>query len=274
MPESALTAFCDALPASGTFSLWYGPVDGEPWFVRDPEVQHYAASTMKLALVMAAFAAHARGDLDLDALVEVRNGFRSAADGSPFVMNEDYDNDPLPWQRIGGSVSLRWLAYRAVVRSSNLATNLLLDAVGADAVERLLRDAGATDSTVRRGIEDNAARAAGLDNVVTAADLAAELQALHGRSVLDDDASDELLHVLAAQQVNDAIPAGLPAGTPVAHKSGWVEGVTHDAALVGLGTSAPFILVVCTTAELDEDAANRLIAQAAGAAWIDHGGRR
>lgn len=259
------------LPTSGTFSLWCGPPEGEAWLAVDEHTQHYAASTMKLALVMAAFAESRRGGLDLDAVVEVHNEFTSAADRSAYSMHEAYDSDPMPWQRVGGSVSLRWLVYRAIVRSSNLATNLLLDAVGLDAVERLLLDAGASRSTLQRGIEDEPARAAGLSNLVTAADLAAELKALHAGRLLGADATEELVSILSAQQINDAIPAGLPPGTKIAHKSGWVDGVVHDAAIVGVGTERPFVLVVCTTSDQPKQAALDLIAAAARAAWADHG---
>lgn len=266
-----MTEFAAALPSSGTFSVWHGPVAGDPWFVHNEHERHYAASTMKLALVMAAFAADGRGAIDLDGLVEVRNDFRSAADGSAFAMDPAYDSDPQPWLRVGGSVSLRWLAYRAIVRSSNLATNLLLDSVGTRAIGQLLTDVGATGSIVQRGIEDGAARAAGLDNLVTAADLALELQALHRGKLLGDAASQELISVLRAQQVNDAIPAGLPSGTAIGHKSGWVDGVVHDAAIVDVGSDRPFVLVVCTTSALAKSEATGLIADAARAAWADRG---
>jgi beta-lactamase class A len=62
---------------------------------------------------------------------------------------------------------------------------------------------------------------------------------------------------------------GLPAGTRVAHKSGWVEGVSHDAALVEPTDGDPFVLVVLTTSELTEGEALDLIADGAAAAWSD-----
>jgi beta-lactamase class A len=224
---------------------------------------------MKLALVIAAYRAAEAGGVDLDDTVVVHNLFTSAAGGAHFSLDPAEDSDPEPWARRGQQVALRWLAYRSIVRSSNLATNLLLDAVGTSAVMAALHAVGATDSIVARGIEDADARVAGLQNLVTARDLALTLRALVTGSAAGRESCDEIVSVLAAQQINDAIPTGLPPGTRVAHKSGWVEGISHDAAIVFPDDAAPFVVVVCTTSALDESTGLALIAAGARAAWSD-----
>lgn len=264
-----MEAFVSGLPRRGRFSVWAGPVAGEPVVAHNATDQHYAASTMKLALVIAAYRAADQRQLDLDSPVAVHDGFKSAADGTTFSLEPTEDSDPRVWQRLGSSVALRWLCHRALVRSSNLATNLILEQLGCAAVGATLALAGATGSCVTRGIEDAAAREAGLHNLVTAADLAATLQQLAAGSLLANADTEEVLAVLAAQQINDAIPAGLPTGTRVAHKSGWVEGVSHDAAIVSPADSAPFVFVMCTTSELAEPESLGLIAAGATAAWAD-----
>lgn len=120
----ALSGLLSTLPQRGSFSLWRGPVRGEPLIAHRADEQHYAASMMKLALVIAAYRQSDLSRLHLDAPVTVHNRFRSAADGSEFSMDVDEDSDLEPWRRVGSSVALRWLCYRAIVRSSNLATNL------------------------------------------------------------------------------------------------------------------------------------------------------
>jgi beta-lactamase class A len=265
----ALEDFVSRLPDRGSFSVWAGPVAGEPVVAHATDHQHYAASTIKLALVTAAYREDAAGRLDLDHRVEIHDGFVSAAEEATFCVDRADDGDPRVWQRLGSLVALRWLCFRAIVRSSNLATNLLLESVGREAVAQTLTAIGAKGSCLTRGIEDAAARRSGLQNLVTASDLARTLQRLAGRSLLDDDGSAEVLAVLAAQQINDAIPAGLPPMTPVAHKSGWVEGVSHDAALISPADAAPFLFVMCTTSGLSEQAGLDLIAAGAAAAWAD-----
>lgn len=266
---AALEAFVARLPDDGSFSVWAGRVLGPPVVAFCGGVQHYAASTMKLALVMAAFRECEQNRLDLDSTVLVHNEFRSAADGSRFAMDADDDSDPEPWRRLGAAVTLRWLCYRSLVRSSNLATNLLLEATGFAPVSDVLATVGATKSCVTRGIEDAAARAAGLQNVVTASDLAATLRALATLTIAGAGSCREVLSVLAASQLNEAIPAGLPPATWVAHKSGWVDGVTHDAGLIRPPDAPPFVFVMCTTSDLSERDALELIAAGAAATWTD-----
>lgn len=267
-----LSSYIHALPRDGVFSLWFGPGEGPAWIEHQADQPHYAASTIKLALVIAAHREHQAGRLDLDAPVRIHNSFQSRADGSPFSMDRDEDSDQAPWRRLGTEVALRWLCLRAIVRSSNLATNLILDAVGVPAVTATLAALGATGSVVSRGIDDSVARHAGLQNLITAADLARTLQALHAGTAASPAVCGEVLAILGAQQINDAIPVGLPAGTRVAHKSGWVEGVSHDAGVIyptqGQGGD-PFVFVMCTTSDLDERAGLELISAGAAAAWAD-----
>lgn len=272
MNTSALDEFVGTLPHDGCFSLWKGPVAGPPHVAHGVDELHYAASTMKLALVIAAYRKAESGHLDLDGPVTVHNDFRSQADGSSFSIDRTVDSDPEPWRRLGERVALRWLSHRAIVKSSNLATNLVLDEVGTAAVNETLVTLGAATSLVSRGIEDATAREAGMQNVVSAAGLAHSLQALSAGTALSHSGCREILAVLAAQQINDGIPVGLPVGVRVAHKSGWVDGVSHDAAIVWPAEAQggdPFVLVVCTTSALGQQAGLDLIAAAASAAWAD-----
>jgi beta-lactamase class A len=256
------------LPTQGLFSVWFGPLHGEAVFERNADEQHYAASTIKLPLVIAAYRLAERGRIDLDGTVAVHNSFRSAVDGR-FGLDAAEDSDEEVWRRMGNEVALRWLCYRAIVRSSNLATNLVLEVVGTEEVAHVLDDTGADSSCLTRGIEDYVARDAGLHNFVTAADLARILQSLVAGTASSPKACEEIVAVLAAQQVNDAIPAGLPPGTWVAHKSGWVPGISHDAGIVRPDDAAPFVLSVCTTADLTDQEGLDAIAGIAAAAWAD-----
>lgn len=269
MPSSALSRFIEELPEQGTFSLWWGPLEGEAWFTYQHEAVHYAASTMKVGLVLAAYRRADLGTLDLDRPVTVHNDFLSAAGSGRYGIEHTDDSDPEPWRRLGTELALRWLCHRALVRSSNLATNLVLEQVGVDAVAEALAAVGASASVVTRGIEDSDAREAGHDNLVTAADLALTLQALACGRAASAASCREIVAVLAAQQINDALPAQLPPGIRVAHKSGWVNGISHDAGIVYPDGEDPFVFVMCTTSDLDEQAGCALIAAGAAAAYAD-----
>jgi beta-lactamase class A len=253
---------------SGQLSVWLGGVDGETALGLEDDVAHYAASTMKLPLLVAAYRRAERGEIDLDRAVAVRNDFASVLDGSPFSLDRADDQDDQTWDRIGSTMTLRELACHCVVRSGNLATNLLLELVGSGEVATVLADAGCSGTTaLPRGIEDAAAREGGLDNVVTAHDLALVMCGVADRSLAEERTCAGIEEVLARQEHRDKIPAGLPENTYVANKTGWVEGVAHDVALVRPDDRAPYVLAVCTTLDVPEDAANELIAGLSRAVW-------
>ncbi|BCJ63255.1 serine hydrolase [Polymorphospora rubra] len=269
--------------AAGTVSAYVGRPDTPPAYTRLPDDTHYAASTMKIAVLVALHRAAEAGTVDPDRPVAVRNDFESARPGAPrFGCTADYDNDPAVWARLGGTATLRWLARRMIVRSSNLATNIVLAHVGLAGPADVWRLAGARHSVTARGIEDYAARDAGLTNLVTAADLAALLATIAAGATRPGPLAApahcvQMLEVLRAQEHRDCLPAGLPPDVPIAHKSGWVTGVRHDAGVVLPADAPPYAVVVCTTADPAADgfdraahdaAARRLIADVSAAAWL------
>lgn len=252
----------DSFP--GTASVWLGPVGGPARYARDEYAPHYAASTMKVGVMVAAYRAFA----DLDLPVLVHNNHRSAALGAAeFGNDRDDDGDPEVWQRLGEQVPLRWLARRMIVRSSNLATNLLLGLLGFERVNEVWRDVRAVASHTDRGIEDYAARERGLTNEVTAADLAALMSALVRGELADPQRTAEMVDILCAQEYLDDFAQGLPPGTRMASKNGWVTGVRHSVAVIYPADAAPFVLSVCTTGDLPDADACALLGRLARAGW-------
>lgn len=267
-----LTSFEGRLVAlGGTVSVWCGRPGLPAAYSRLPDVPHYPASTMKVGVMAAAYRLADAGRLDLDAEITIHNGFTSAV-GGMFTMDPDYDSDPQVWDRVGGSASLRWLIRRMIVRSSNLATNLVLEQVGYGAAQEAFRVVGDTRSITRRGIEDYAARDAGVDNEITAVDLAAQLAAIHTGSMASRAACDEMLAVLQAQEINVDLAMGLPDGVRSASKNGWITGVRHGAMLVYPDDTDPYVLVVCAssplaTSEDGEDPVCRTLGELSALVW-------
>jgi beta-lactamase class A len=252
----------DSFP--GTASVWFGPLGGPARYTRDENETHYAASTMKVGVMVAAYRAFA----DLDRPVLVHNNHRSAAAGAePFGNDGEDDGDPEVWRTLGKQVPLRWLVRRMIVRSSNLATNLLLGQLDYESVNRVWRDSGALRSHTDRGIEDYAARELGITNEVTAADLAALMSSLAMGELADPERTAEMLGVLCAQEYLDDFAQGLPRGTRMATKNGWVTGVRHSVAVIYPADAAPYVLSVCTTGELPDAEACAMLGQLAGASW-------
>jgi len=250
-----------------TIAVAYRDLRTGETLLRNERVKLHAASTMKLPVMVALFQAAGRGELQLDQPVPVENRFKSIVDGSPFQLDAKEDGDPDLYRSLGTSLSLEELTRRMIVRSSNLATNLLIELVGAPRVMEQMHELGAEDLEILRGVEDQKAYDAGLNNKVTAYDLMLLLAAVaEGRP----EASDRMLDILKHQEFNEKIPAGLPPGTPVAHKTGDITKIHHDAAIVypqDPPKSSPYVLVVLTSGIADEKLADQTIAEVSRAVW-------
>ncbi|MEV4616827.1 serine hydrolase [Kitasatospora sp. NPDC049258] len=248
----------EVAPGHSVLSVHVGALNGPPARTLNADTPHLAASTMKVAVL----AALHRSGLDLDRPVPVHNSFVSATYGPRFGISREEDSDPEPWRALGGERSLRWLAGRMIVHSSNLATNICLAHVGLAAVDEVWHLARARHSVTGRGIEDLRARAAGVVNLVTAADLARLLRRL----------PQELLDLLAANVHRVDLAAGLPPGTRIAFKNGWLPGVRHSAGIVYPQDAPPYAVVVCYSGPLANgrdagDPAARLLARISAGYW-------
>ncbi len=189
----------------------------------NPDASFHAASTMKVPVMMEVFRQAREGKLSLDAGVVVRNEFKSIADGSPFSVSPEDDSERTLYRKVGRSVPVRELIELMINVSSNLATNVLIERVTPARVMDLMRQTGAHNIRVLRGVEDGKAYERGLNNVTTAADLATIMTAIERGEAVSARAAREMRDILMRQEFNDAIPAGLPPGTPVAFEAayGW-----------------------------------------------------
>lgn len=247
-------------------STWLSGLDGVPLQAQSVNQQHYAASLMKLPVVIAAYRLRDRGSLDLDAPVEIHDEFESAV-GGRFSMDRAEDQDPETWAALASTLPLRDLVRRAITVSGNLAANLVLEQVRLEEVQAVLADAHASPMTcVERGIEDAAAREAGRHNLVTAHDVGRLLAALADGRLTSPSTAAEIEETLQAQTYRDAIPLALPSDVVCGNKTGWVDGVRHDAAIIRPPDRDPVVMVILTTG-LDDDESEWRISELARFMW-------
>src|SRR2546421_2351425 len=224
---------------------------GDRWF--------HAASTIKVAVLLAIFRAADEGRLRLDDSVHVRNRFISAADGSSFHLHRDSDAMPDLYQAIGRTAKISALAEGMIASSSNLATNLLLDFVGVEYARHVLRDAHVEGVELRRGVEDHAAHERDINNEATANGLLTLLSAVRG-NFLSSDSKEQAIRILLEQRFNSMIPAGLPAHATVAHKTGEISTACHDIGIVYLPEREPYIAAILTECDPDKEGRRETVA--------------
>ena len=206
----------------------------------------HAASTIKVAILLGVYGAIYRGDLLPQSRVHVRNRFLSAYDGTPYRVSVDRDANSVVHRGIGRTLRVSELAEHMIASSSNLATNLLLDLVGLDVLQRTLDDFGIEGIDLRRGVEDELAFQNGISNRVTANGLVSLLRLIGEGRAFNAQLSNDMLDALHAQQFKSGIPAGLPPEAKVAHKTGDISTIAHDAGLVYLPDRKPYALAVLT----------------------------
>jgi beta-lactamase class A len=142
--------------------------------------------------------------------------------------------------------------------SSNFATNLLIQKLGVENIRASVHSLHADGMNVLRGVEDNKAFQKGLMNTTTAEGLAVLLEAIAKGEAVDANASRQMVEILERQKFNEGIPAGVPAGTQVAHKTGELTKLHHDAAIVY--AKRPFVLVVLVRGLEDIDDSSAVMA--------------
>jgi beta-lactamase class A len=206
----------------------------------------HAASTMKLAVLVGVFRQVFRKELELGAPVHVRNRFSSLVENETFSLDLDRDASPEVAAQLGKTMSVKDLAYQMITTSSNLATNLLIDVVTIGVIQKALDELRVQGIEVLRGVDDEKAFAAGKNNMVTADGLLRLLRLISDGRVYSPEISAELLEILLDQRHKSGIPAGLPGGAQVAHKTGNISTVHHDAGIVYIGKRRPYAAVILT----------------------------
>ncbi|UCC47744.1 MAG: serine hydrolase [Gemmatimonadota bacterium] len=226
----------------------------------DVDSRVHAASMMKVPVMIQLFRDADAGRLSLDDSLVITKTFASIVDGTPYELGAPDDSDSTLYARIGEKESIRQLTELMITISSNLATNMLIEFVGAERVQETMWQLGADSIAVLRGVEDIKAYRAGLNNTTTARDLGVISSAIAEHRAASFESCREMIAILSRQQFNEGIPAGLPAGTLVAHKTGSITEIRHDGGVVYLEDDAAYVLVVLTKGIADSAVADQLIA--------------
>lgn len=237
----------------GDFALVFKNMDDTTQFINiNPHEKFHAASTMKTPVMIELFKQADEGKFSLQDSIIVKNEFRSIVDSSSYQMDISEDSEGELYERIGQKCAIRDLIDDMITMSSNLATNILIEEVGATNVTETMRGYGADSLQVLRGVEDIKAFEQGLSNRTTAHDEAVIYEKIARGETVSQEASREMIEILKQQKFNEMIPAQLPEDVEVAHKTGWITGVNHDCGIVLLPDGKRYVLVM-----LSKNAPNR-----------------
>ena len=230
----------------------------------DADRRFHPASTIKLCVMLGIFQQAQQGKLSLEQELTIRNEFTSLV-GGIYALDVQDDSETELYERLGQNFPIRELLRRMIVVSSNLATNNLISLLNLGQVNKLMQELGTADVVLLRGLEDKQAYRQGLNSAATARGLMQLLLKIARREAVSPAASDEMLGILSGQKFNEMIPARLPSGTRVAHKTGWASDYHHDAGIVYPPGSDPFVLAIMTKgySEAEDTAAHAFVASLA-----------
>ncbi|RLD23796.1 MAG: serine hydrolase [Bacteroidetes bacterium] len=239
--------------SQGTYAVAFADLKtGDTLFINGHESFH-AASTMKVPVMIELYKQAQEAKFSLDDSILVKTEFVSIVDGSLYTMDVDEDSETILYEKVDSMLPIRELMYHMITKSSNLATNILIELVDAKKVTATMRDLGAPDIEVLRGVEDLKAFDSGLSNSTTAYDLMKILEAIGMEKIINEEACGEMMNVMFDQQFNKIIPSQLPSEVKVAHKTGSITGVQHDAGIIVLPTGHKYVLVLLSKELEDKD---------------------
>jgi len=249
---------------SGTFAVAYFNLKNGDSFTINGDTVFHAASTMKTPVMIEVFKQADKGKFNLTDSLLIKNEFKSIVDGSLYSLDSLNDSESEIYRCIGQKRSIYDLMYQMIINSSNLSTNIIVDLVGAKNIMKTMRQLGAKNIRVLRGVEDQKAFDAGMNNVTTAKDLMILFKAIGEKKVVSPSACDSMIKILKDQKHNKVIPALLPNDVEVAHKTGSITGVQHDSGIVFLPDGKKYVLVILSKNLSDPDSAVKSMAKVSG----------
>jgi beta-lactamase class A len=233
-------------------------LDAKTEWLLNPDETFHAASTMKIPVMIELFHQVQEGKLKLDDPLPIKNEFHSLVDGSVYKLSAADDSEADLYKAVGQTRTLRQLCELMITVSSNFAANLLIEKLGVENIRATVHSLGADGMNVLRGVEDEKAFEKGLNNTTTARGLLQLLDAIAQGKAVDQESSRQMIEILERQKFNEGIPAGLPPGMRVAHKTGEITKIHHDAAIVF--APKPFVLVILVRGIADNKVSGALMA--------------
>ena len=246
---------------TGNFALAFKNLDdGKEILINENEIFH-AASTMKTPVMIEFYKQLHQGKLSLEDTLQIKNEFKSIVDGTIYKLSEFDDSDKNTYNKLGQYYSINNLIYEMITISSNFATNILIEYIGANNVTKSMKEIGALNINVLRGVEDIKAFELGLNNTTSAKNLLIIYEKLAKGKIIDNESSAIMINILKDQKYDDIIPKYLPKNIEIANKTGMITGVHHDSGIVFLKDGKKYVIVLLSKNMLDMESGTEMMAK-------------
>ena len=223
----------DQISASfpGGVGLWIAdPNAAKPLYARNPDEPIITASLYKLGVLAEAERRVESGELHYNDVIVIQ----------PEDITEDGS-----FEAVGTEMTLDEALEAMITISDNGTAQALWHLLGGANIDTTLTSWGMPDFHVAFDESE--------DNVATPRAIGQFFTLLAKKQLISAAASDRMLTRLERQQINDRLPAGLPDNVVIAHKTGNLVGLTHDAGII-YTPSGPRVVVAMTWDAFDEEA--------------------
>ena len=246
---------------TGNFALAFKNLDdGKEILINENEIFH-AASTIKTPVMIEFYKQLHQGKLSLEDTLQIKNEFKSIVDGTIYKLSEFDDSDKNTYNKLGQYYSINNLIYEMITISSNFATNILIEYIGANNVTKSMKEIGALNINVLRGVEDIKAFELGLNNTTSAKDLLIIYEKLAKGKIINNKSSAIMIEILKDQKYDDIIPKYLPKNIEIANKTGMITGVHHDSGIVFLKDGKKYIIIILSKNMSDMESGTEMMAK-------------
>jgi len=231
---------------AGTFAVAVKDLSTGQQFLINAHETYHAASTMKTPVMIEAFKQAKAGKFKISDSIVVKSTFKSILDGSDYTMDSLNDSETELYKKVGEKLPISDILFRMITKSSNLATNNMIEIVGAKNVTATMRSFGAKKMEILRGVEDTKAFEKGMNNTTNAYDLMLVMERIAKGTAVDKKSTEAMLDILFHQHYTDKIAGKLPAGVKVASKSGSIATppIMHDSGIVFLPDGRKYVIVL------------------------------
>ena len=235
----------------GNVGLYYRALGQAREETHNPDLPLVAASVIKIPIMVTAFRDIAAGRLDENEIVTIKRADKMPSCGALTYMHD------------GLEVTLADLITLMIILSDNTATNLLIDLLTPDHVNRTMEDLNIPGIALRRRLFEPELSARGIQNTVTARGIGTLLERMATGTLLGKDVDGRMIDILLNQRLNGKLPFYLHGkGIRCAHKTGEDDDITHDVGIIY--TERPFVLCMLSNG-VDVPAFERLMQDTARA---------
>ena len=219
---------------NGDVSFYYKNLVTQETFKYNEDKKMLAASVIKLTILVECFNQIKKGTINKDEVFITKEEDKVPSCGALNYMKENL------------KVTLEDLYVLMIILSDNYATNMLIDKLGIDNINKTIKEIGLKNTVLNRKMFDDEKAALGLENYISVNDIGYLLEKMYNKELIDEKSSEEMLSILKNQRLNGKIPFFIQSIRPkidIAHKTGEDNNITHDVGIVF--TKEPFIVCFC-----------------------------